>query len=244
MTRLFITSDMLSNNVLTLPKEVHHHVRRVLRAQPKDPLTLIKDGTHLLQTAIVEIESSSITISIQEQLPIPKRTQPKVILVQALPKQDKMSDILRACSELGVDQFIPLITERVVRIMDDKKTLKNKTRWESILWSAAMQAQSNTIPTIDEPRTLSELFAHPDIKSADLKLVPWEDEPTLLKGILSSQKKPESIVILIGPEGGLSAKEVTTLTDNGFHSVSLGKTILRTEHAGLVTVAQVLYQFS
>ena len=176
--------------------------------------------------------------------------RPSVMLIQGLAKGEKMDSVIRQGTELGVGAFVPFICERSVVKLDAKKTLTRMNRWRSIAKNAAMQSGQPCIPEISEPLLLEEVCSI--LSNAAAVLICWEEEKE--KGIGESLRtalakqgifdEDARVAVVIGPEGGLTQQEVDALlASNVFaESVSLGQSILRTETAGVVAPAIVLYE--
>ncbi len=173
-----------------------------------------------------------------------------VTLVQGLPKGSKMDSVVRHATELGVDRFIPLMCERsIVRLSADKASSRVR-RWNAIAKSAAMQAGRRTIPKVTDVLSVADTVAALSDMSA--VAICWEESSgsglcEFVRDTLSAEHidpNQASVAIVIGPEGGLTAKEVAALDECSAHtaSVTLGSTILRTETAGIVASALVIHE--
>ena len=153
-----------------------------------------------------------------------------------------MELIIQKCTELGVAEIIPVLTERTVVKLEEGKREKRRQRWEKIAQEASKQCQRSTVPRIGEICTWSQYLSKVDNSEAILVL--WENEKTLgLKTFLEQNKTLDRLTLVIGPEGGLSQSEVDRLLELGARTVSLGPRILRTETAGFAALVMVLYEF-
>lgn len=248
MIQLFISHDQLQDKQLSLKSDDYHHLVRVLHVGKSEIIRLIVDEKEIVLVEISDIFKTHISISIEERKKIPPKNGPTLFCAQALLKQDKFSDILRSCTELGVDGFIPIETARSISFSSQAAILK-QTRWKTILKQAAEQSQRYSIPVLESIQTWDAFIQYSKSKFFDLKLVLWEGEKTVsLKSILSTFRfqfvhKTPSILILTGPEGGFLDQEIGILQDHSFVSVSIGNSILRTEHAGFAACAMVLYEY-
>jgi len=212
-----------------------HHIKDVLRMQPGDGLTLLDGEGTVYECKIKTLGTDKIDCEIVHEHKENKKSTISVTVAQALPFAKKMNLIVQKLTELGAKKIIPLATERSVG-----KVIK-KENWEKIAKEAAQQCGRRDIPKIDDLTQFDHLIKNPD--QYDLKIVPWELEKNkTLKSVLSS-KSPKNILIVIGPEAGLSRKEVEEAKKQGFVSVSLGDKILRTETAGMAILSMLLYQY-
>ena len=166
---------------------------------------------------------------------------PPIILFQAMPKGDKMDLILRQAAEGGITEIVPFISE--FSIGKANVGVQKYSRWERIIKEARQQSGSKIATTLGECLTINELFEY------------WQklktDENAL--GLLFHHQKgleqkslheylnsvPKTVVLVIGPEGGFSDKEVLLFMENGFKPLTVGNTILRTETAALYCAAAV-----
>lgn len=243
MQRLFVLSHHIQGTQVTLSKQDRYHLE-VVKTKVKDPIELIVVDTKTYITGNIQAFSKRyITLETIESKPLPPSTEPDITLIQCLAKPDRFGEILRACTEIGVNTFIPTISERVISNPEKKESNKLE-RWNSIIFSASSQSRRNELPFISPIVELGNIS-----NSYDLALVFWEEETlTQAKSVIRpffeqwTQSTPPKIGILIGPEGGLSPEEVEALKQKNFISVSLGSSILRVEHAGLVACGMINYE--
>lgn len=161
----------------------------------------------------------------------------KITLVLPLLIESKMDYVLQKATELGVDTIIPVRMERSKVVLDDKKEIKRIERWSRICKEASEQSKRNTIPSIEKISNFKELK---DLEGT--KLVCSTNSSFLIKGFLTNNKNYDKIIVLIGPEGGLSSSEEQYLNEIGFISVSLGKRIMRVETVPLYILSILDYE--
>lgn len=244
MHRLFIPESPQHHAgiaVFNLEKTQYHYLKNVIRIQENEKIELIFAKEFWI-AAVLDFNKTSIKVQKIETHSLPKSTAPKITLAQCLPKQDKFSEILKACTELGIREFIPVISERT--IVKPKDNEGKHDRWSEILQSATLQSKQYQLPMLHPITGLETIDTL--AKKSSLKLIFWEEETQHFTDFWKTFKPENPIqkidcTIVIGPEGGLSAKEVDHLKTNGFHSVKLNTPILRVEHAALVAAAQVLF---
>ena len=240
--RLFINQEQLTDTSLRLSKDKYRHLTKVLRLRKGETIECVTETTLYILT-VKQFGDGLITVSTQSQEPISPSNSVQITLIQCLPKLDKFSDILRRCTELGVQNFVACISERV----DRKDQSKKIERWESVLESAAEQSHQVSIPKLSPIVSLNDCHELECVKNADLKLVCWEEETAAhLKDCLtsfSSEKPAPSIAIFIGPEGGLSGSEVDSLKSQGFSACSIADSVLRVENAGFLVCSNILFYF-
>lgn len=221
---------------------------RVLRLAPGEHIAVVDAGADYFECQVVNSQPD-IVVRISQRggdfAPVPQ-----VCLVQGVSKGDKMDEVIRHATELGVHSFAPLLCERSVVKLDKQKTANRMNRWRTIAKSAAMQSGRNSIPVIFEPKdakTISDMLAH-----FDCIAICWEDERTcsiqqaLDDAVLKTGKDRTDlrVAVVVGPEDGFAKHEIDRFrssNENAF-TVSLGPCILRTETAGVVAPALVIYE--
>ena len=171
------------------------------------------------------------------------------VLYQGIPKGDKMETIVQKCVELGVSEIVPVSCSRCVVKLDEKKAAAKVARWQGIAEAAAKQSKRAVIPKVGMP--LSMKAAVSQAKDADFKMIPYElaegAEQTreifesLRTAAAQTSDARRTLAIFIGPEGGFTEEEIALAEDAGFTPVTLGHRILRTETAGLVVLAWIVY---
>ena len=144
--------------------------------------------------------------------------------------------------ELGVSEIVPVAMKNCVVKLDEKKAAKKLQRWQAIAESAAKQSKRTVIPTVKQPVTYKEA-----LKSAselDVTLVPYENERGMdaTRDIMGQLRAGQTIGVVVGPEGGFAPEEIALVDERAtMHRISLGRRILRTETAGLATLAMLVY---
>lgn len=233
---------------LRLSSEDAKHAR-VLRLKPGEHVAVIDAVQDYFECEIVSVDKDSFSVRIAQRFDDPDM-RACVVLVQGIAKGDKMGEIIKHATELGVDAFIPFMSERSIVKLDQKKQQSKSQRWQAVARSAAMQSGQRSVPEVTEPFAVDEVCAF--VANAAAVLIFWEEAPSLsvreaLENSLGAQSiAPEDarVVVVVGPEGGLTAQEVQTLCEANRHTqvVSLGPSILRTETAGVIAPALTLYE--
>jgi 16S rRNA (uracil1498-N3)-methyltransferase len=217
------------------------HIAAALRMKPGETLVLCDGkGTEYAAT-ISQIGRAELVAEIVNEA---KREMPypRVTLGQGLPKSDKMDWIVQKATELGVSNILPLATERtIVKIKDEEKRIN---RWQKIAREAAMQSNRMDIPDIGQIVSFKEFLRSLTPDPRTLLLLPWEEGTEPIKNVLRQNAEVKNILILIGPEGGFSVAEADMAKSKGFHLVSLGPNILRTETAAIAVLSMIGYEFS
>jgi 16S rRNA (uracil1498-N3)-methyltransferase len=245
MQRFFIQNKAFEGGVVKITGSDFNHISHSLRMQIGDQLVINnEDGMEYL-AEIQEISNQEVVVRIIKGKKNENEPQLKVTLAQAIPKKNNMDLIIQKCTEIGVSRIIPINTRRTIVKLDDRKFQKRRERWQRIAEEAAKQSRRGKVPTIDYLTDLDKMAQ--EIEAHDLVLIPWEEEQTTgLRKIWSQiniiSKEINSVLIIIGPEGGFAAGEVEFVEKHGGRAVTLGPRILRTETAGFVALTAVLYQ--
>lgn len=236
--RFFASPDAFQGNQVILTGEPLHHLRNVLRAKPGTTVILMNGLGLCCQAIVTEINAHTATADILRRWQAETEPLP-ITLMQALPKGDKLDLVLQKGTELGISCFQPLESDHAVPQLDAARRDKRQQRWQRIVNEAARQCRRSTLPEVEALKPLQQALTE---STADLKLVLWEAGAVALAERLPPEP-PDSVALLVGPEGGFSARELTEITNAGFQPVHLGPRILRTETAGLAAtpVLQYLY---
>lgn len=240
MPKYFVLPEDITENSIVITGEDAKHLATVLRSKEGDKVEVC-DGCGTDYFCEVEVvDKKQITLKINDKSPCLSEPKTKITLFQGLPKADKMELIIQKCVELGIEKIVPVATHRTVVKLDKKDSQKKVQRWQKIAESAAKQSGRGIIPQIGEVITFNEAVKLG--AKAQGAIIPYENEQK--RGIreFAENFSGSEIAIFIGPEGGFAEEEIALAMENGILSVSLGKRILRTETAGMVTVAIMIYE--
>lgn len=215
---------------VTLDGAEARHAVSVSRVQVGETLT-IGNGSGLVVTGTVESASPqelALTVESAAQTPA---ASPAVWLAQALAKGDRDELAIQAATELGVDGVIPWAAQRSIVKWEGAKVRKGHDRWSAIVREASKQSVRPWIPevaSLASTTVLSALAA----ESRMLVLDPQAGQP-----LSAVQPDGRDLVLVVGPEGGISDRELEQLTASGAERVKLGSTVLRTSTAGPAAIA-------
>jgi len=236
MRSFFLRDNPLSGDQVTVTGELYRHMARVLRLRQGCEVELIDDGGTRHSGTIEEVGAKSLTVRITAAAPAPEEEQGlRITLYQGLPKGEKLDLILQKCTELGVAEMVTFDAARSVVKLKGERGAARLSRYEKIVQEAARQSGRSSTPRVDIGGTLETVLRE---SRHAVKLLLWEgEEKTTLHGVLEGHAAPESVAVVVGPEGGLSAEEVRQAIAAGFVPVTLGRRILRTETAGLAMLS-------
>lgn len=221
-----------------------NHIKNVLRLSPGNFIvTCDGEGTDYVGV-IDSITKEEVLVKIEKIQSTGNELPAKIYLFQGIPKKDKMELIIQKAVELGAFEIIPVAMTRSVAKINGKNEEKKLSRFKKIAESAAKQSDRGIIPTVHTPMSFNEAVLY--AKKLDINLIPYEmcddykDKEGYIDYIKIASKK-KSIGIFIGPEGGIDESELKLAKENGFHPITLGKRILRTETAGFMVLSMLVY---
>src|SRR5262245_35325292 len=237
--RFTIASERIDGDRVAFDNEESRHMAAVLRLVPGD-LVIAGDGRGRDYTVRLETLDATATGTIVGVAASRAESPLVVTLVQGIPKGDKMEQIVRAATELGVARVLPAITERTIVRLEPSRWRDRARRWQRVAKEAAKQSGRSVVPAVGTPRPLADCL---DPEDAELAVCMWEGEAPALGDILASARSPRAVRMLIGPEGGLARSEVEAAKTRGWSIASAGPRILRTETAGPAIVAVLQFVF-
>lgn len=229
MQRYF--SEVKKDNLFLLKDEDLYHIKTVMRMNVNDEIEVVYEQK--VYICKLDKNYNAIIEKVIENNIIKKMDY--VLCVPILQEQ-KMSFILQKATELGVDLIIPILTSRSMVKVKDKENKKIE-RWKRICKEASEQSKRVTIPLVSEVKKITDL----DLDG--LKIVcSTKEKDNTLKKILKNNLKCDKIIMVVGPEGGLTLDEENQLIDLGFIPTSLGDNILRVETAPLYLLSVLNYE--
>lgn len=230
MQRYFI-----KNKDMLLEESDIRHIKKVMRMNINDKIEVVYNNKlHICEITSLE----PFNIKVIEKLDENKKTKIELTVAVALVKEQKMDLILQKLTELGVSKIIPVSMERSIVKLDKERFNKKKVRWESICKEASEQSKRTNIPIIEDIKSIKDLTK----EDADLKLVAsTKEKEKLLNYYLQSIEDCAKIIMVIGPEGGISDREEDILVSNGYNRVSFGNLIFRVETATIYVASIINY---
>ena len=234
MQRYF--SKEKKDNYLILNENDLYHIKTVMRMKNNEKIEVIYNES--LYICQVEMTDKDIGIRIIEKIENDKRKEYEVCLVIPVLKEQKMDYIIQKSTELGVDRIIPFDSERSVVKITKENENKKISRWQKIAKEASEQSKRFDIPVIENVKTLKEISSYTGTKI----VCSTKKYVKSAKMFLQNYKYCDKLIIVIGPEGGLSDKEENFLVENGFMQISLGNRIMRVETVPLFVLSILNYE--
>lgn len=239
MPQFFIKEGDLAGSTAVIRGDDCHHLINVRRAKTGDLLRLRSGNGRGYIARISEIGSAEIVLTLIDQTSSNDQLV-DISLYMAMIKGGNFEFVIQKAVEIGVNRIIPVISSRTVP--DPSKKIDDKLeRWGRIVSGAAKQCFRSNMPEIGRPLSFSETVIK---DSSPMKLIAHPGAVTELRDYLSSSEKPESVSLLVGPEGGFSEQEIVLASGNGWVAVNFGTTHLRAETAAVILPSLLIYQWS
>ncbi len=234
--RIFVDQALQPHTEICFTQETSHYLSRVLRLSLDAKIRVFDGKSGEYEAKITNIQKNRVTASLSAFIEESRQSPLPVHLAIGISRGERMDWVIQKSTELGVASIVPLFSERCEVKLDSKRLQSKLTHWRKVAISACEQSGLNIIPEIHPPQQLKEWLP---TANTDLKLVlhPLDSQP------LARLATPDSVTLLIGPEGGFSQSEITAAIQSSFQPIQLGPRILRTESAPIVAISILQYQW-
>lgn len=242
-TRFFVEKIIPTTGYLSITGKEARHIVNVLRMKKGEKLLLMDGEGQLFESTIEDLHHKEVKVKINKSIPRPPSSPIRISLAQALIRAHPMAYLIQKTTELGITSIHPFYSERtVIRLKPDH--LKNRmAHWIQIMKSACKQCGRTTLPSLNHPLPFEEIIKNAPQKDT-LRILLWENEDKEdLKRLLRSITPFLHIFAVVGPEGGFTLDEINLAGEAGFHTISLGRRILRTETAAVSMLSIVQYEW-
>ncbi len=240
--RCYVPPSNWQPDELALPPDEVHHLHTVMRERIGATVVAFDGEGRSAECEIVELDRRRARLRVLQQH-IQPRPVPELILLQGIPREQKMDWVIQKATELGALAIRPVQTDHaVVRLREDNEEAKRE-RWQRIALNAAKQCGANWVPVVDPARPLLSCLS--EMPPVDLLLVcSLEPDAQPLREALHAARdmRPRSVAALVGPEGDFSARERAAARNAGGRAVRLGESILRSETAALFVLSVLSYE--
>jgi 16S rRNA (uracil1498-N3)-methyltransferase len=239
--RFFVRPEQISGDTATLTGDLAHQIGRVMRLREGDKLRLLDGLGAEYEASITGFSKSEVTARIVGSGRCLGEPQTSLTLALCLLKGDKVELVVQKCSELGISQLAVVRSERSVARPDSSRIDAKLERWRRIAAEAAEQSGRGIAPGVRWFEDFAEMA--PLIEEHALSLIAWEGETgKSIRQELRESRGAGSALVVIGPEGGLTEREVNLAKSCGARCVSLGRRVLRAETAAIAACAAIMYE--
>ena len=232
--RIYLTQSLQVHKAVKLDSRGAHYLFSVLRMKPGMSLIAFDGSGMEYHGTISELNKKSGLISVNESCRPDTESPLKTILGLGISRGERMDYAIQKSTEMGVQIIQPLFTEHCEVKLDDKRADKRRAHWQQISISACEQSGRVMPPQICPPLSLNNWLEE---VSCQYKFLLDQEQ----QGVIEDIKNPQSVALLIGPEGGISDNEKALAISKGFYGLSLGPRTLRTETAPVAALS--LFQF-
>ena len=233
MQRYFATDKI--DNKLVLSNDDYHHIKNVMRMKINDNIEVVYDN----KLYIANIESYDDIVIIEEKLEY-NDIYPEIILIIPALKEQKLDLIFQKSTELGVSSIIVAPFERSMVKYDNRKEKVKLDRWNKICKEASEQSKRVDIPLI----RLENNFDFVDSMDGIKLICSTTEKDNYIKKFLKKNEGYDKLILVIGPEGGISPKEEEILVSKGFTRVTLGSQIMRVETVPIFLTSIIRYEYT
>lgn len=233
MLPLFYVADLPSkvNERFRLVGQIGHHISRVLRAVADEELLLSDGKGHWSRVSIITLDKTSVELAVLESgFQAPRDIS--ITVVQGITKGDRSRENIELLVQAGVDRIVPWKASRSIGKLPD-----GVDKLKIAVIESGKQSRRYYLPEVDDVVNMEQLQSI--IRSADLSVVLEAHTEKKLSEIVDKNAHLTSVVLIIGPEGGISDKELEMMVEAGGVPAKLGRTILRSAHAGIAAVSAI-----
>lgn len=232
--RIYSEQQLQVDCSIDLSERVANHVGHVLRMKPGESLVLFNGQGGAWMARIENVNKRSIIVYIESYIEGDAQSPLTIELGQTLSRGERMDYVIQKATEVGVTSITPLWSERCEVKLNAERQDKRVKHWQQLAISACEQCGRNIVPTIHAPVKLENWLSS---RATELNFVLHHRTHEKLNGF----EQPESVSLLIGPEGGLTSQEIKLAESYHFNPLVLGPRILRTETAPIVAVSLMQY---
>lgn len=235
--RVYVNAPLQAGLSLTLDEAQSHYLGKVLRMEAGRELQLFNGDGWEYSAVITQVSKRAVAIEVAGGAEANRESPLSTHLAIGISRGERMDWVLQKATELGVTRITPLFTERTEVRLQGERLAKRMQHWQQITLSACEQCQRNIPPQLLPAQELASFLSQAD---TGLKLVLHHRSEQSLRQLPT----PSAVTLLIGPEGGLSEREIDlAIQQSGYTPLTLGPRILRTETAPVaaLTAVQMLW---
>ena len=231
--RIYLNQPLSSGVEAGIPDDQAHYLRHVMRLSVGDPITVFNGLGGEYEATISGLSKKSGSCHLDRFVDVIRELPVRIHIIQCANKSEKIETVLQKCTELGAASFQITHSERSQFKLTEQKLISRLERWQRIIIEAAEQSERTAIPTVSWQPSLQKV----ESKGSAYTLHPEAATPWCKNR--SEIVKANEITLAIGPEGGWSRRDIDTLSGLGFHNLTFGERIMRTETAGPALIAAI-----
>jgi 16S rRNA (uracil1498-N3)-methyltransferase len=229
--RIYYPDTLITDEPTTLTQDATNHLANVLRLKEGHPIVLFNGDGNEYPAHLASVKKREVIALVDAKLSLSIESPLSIHLGQGVSKGDRMDTVLQKSVELGVQEITPIISERCVVKLSPERWQKKQAQWTKVIISACEQSGRNILPKLNPVISLQE-WVKQSTAQMRLTLNPKSDTR-----IAQLNYQHQGFRLLIGPEGGLSDKEVYYAEESGYQQINMGPRILRTETAAISSLA-------
>jgi 16S rRNA (uracil1498-N3)-methyltransferase len=243
MRSFFVEDALGASDLISITGKEANHIQNVLRMKRGDTLIAMDGKGRLFEAIIEDLHHKEVRVKIIKGMPSPPPSPIEIHLAQALIKSRPMDLVIQKATELGVASITPFTPQRTAVSKRPENLARKMDHWQEIMKAACKQCGRPKLPALNPLLSFEALIENAPPQGT-LKVLLWEAEKEAhLKGLLRSMELFPHIMAIVGPEGGFSPSEIHLARAAGFHIVSLGTRILRSETAAITLVSIFQYEW-
>jgi 16S rRNA (uracil1498-N3)-methyltransferase len=233
--RIFQAQDLITGQAITLDENASNRIRQVLRLKPGQAITLFNGNGNDYTAELTHTTKQTTQVRVGAKIRHEQAPTLTLHLALGITRGERMEYSLQKAVELGVTTITPLFTQRTLVQLKTQKLQRRQTHWQGIIQHACEQSGRSLLPEQQPAQSFTHWITQLKITETTALLLDHQAEQSL-----AQIDRPEShVIILVGPEGGLTETERTQAKQQGFTSIRLGPRILRAETAPLAALAAI-----
>lgn len=237
ISRIYVDMPLQAGSELSLPADAAHHLAVVLRVKADQPVILLNNTGVEAQAFILRADKKQVQVRVESVAQVERESPLKLHLAIGVSRGERMDFVLQKSTELGVQAITPLFCERTEVKLPEERLQKKMEQWQKIIIGACEQSGRTRLPLLNAPASLECCLA---ADSSEQRFVLHHRSDSTLT---QHEEKPRSVLLLIGPEGGLSDHEIQQAQQAGCAALTLGPRVLRTETAPLAAISVLQYRW-
>lgn len=230
-SRVFVDLPLSAGQDVILPADAAHHLGVVLRVQAGQPVILFNNTGCEAQCVVVQADRKQVRVRIESVTAVGRESPLAIHLAIGISRGERMDFVLQKSTELGVASITPLFCERTEVKLAGERLQKKLQQWQKIVIGACEQSGRTRVPVLHAPASLPACLA---ADGSDRRFVLHHRSDSTLA---QTGSQPQRVLLVVGPEGGLTATEIAQAEAAGCVPLTLGPRVLRTETAPLAALS-------